>query len=215
MQAETGRIYSICYSEHFETRSTVKAGELVAAGAIGEVIHVTGSDRTASATSAGRPGSSTASATAACCATSAGTSASSSCSSPAPLDAEVISATVANRAHPETPGLQDVGDMHLTTPNTTGYVRVDWFTPGRPADLGRRAPDHPRHRGLYRAAQVRRHRRPRRAPTTCSWSTARACSASTAPASSCPTAGSSSPTCSTARKPRCRRRAASRRWRWR
>ena len=42
----------------------------------------------------------------------------------------------------------------------------------RPADLGRRAPDHPRHRGLHRAAQVRRHRRPRPAPTTCSWSTA-------------------------------------------
>ena len=34
MQGETRRIYSVCYSEHFETRSTVKAGELVAAGAI-------------------------------------------------------------------------------------------------------------------------------------------------------------------------------------
>ena len=41
----------------------------------------------------------------------------------------VISATVANRAHPETPGLQDVGDIHLRAPNATGYVRVDWFTP--------------------------------------------------------------------------------------
>ena len=30
VQTETKRIYSICYSEHFETRSTVKAGELVA-----------------------------------------------------------------------------------------------------------------------------------------------------------------------------------------
>ena len=38
VQAETKRIFSICYSEHFETRSTVKAGELVQAGAIGRVI---------------------------------------------------------------------------------------------------------------------------------------------------------------------------------
>jgi predicted dehydrogenase len=42
VQAETGRIFSVCYSEHFETRSTVKAGELVQAGAIGEVIHTIG-----------------------------------------------------------------------------------------------------------------------------------------------------------------------------
>src|SRR5690349_7439763 len=39
---ETGRIFSVCYSEHFETKSTVKAGELVQAGAIGEVIHTVG-----------------------------------------------------------------------------------------------------------------------------------------------------------------------------
>ena len=42
---------------------------------------------------------------------------------------EVISATVANRAHPETPGLQDVGDIHLRAPDATGFIRVDWFTP--------------------------------------------------------------------------------------
>jgi hypothetical protein len=41
----------------------------------------------------------------------------------------VISATVNNRANPDRPGLQDVGDMHLRTPKTTGYVRLDWFTP--------------------------------------------------------------------------------------
>lgn len=35
VQAETKRIYSICYSERFEKLETVKAGELVQAGAIG------------------------------------------------------------------------------------------------------------------------------------------------------------------------------------
>jgi predicted dehydrogenase len=129
VQKETGRIFSVCYSEHFETRSTVKAGELVKAGAIGQVIHTMGLGPHAIRNNQ-RPDwffdrkryggilcdigshqceqflffSNT-------------------------LDAEVISATVNNRAHPNRPGLQDVGDMHLKTPNTTGYVRLDWFTP--------------------------------------------------------------------------------------
>lgn len=43
---------------------------------------------------------------------------------------EIVSSTVANYAHPETPGLQDFGDAHVVLDNgTTGYVRVDWFTP--------------------------------------------------------------------------------------
>src|SRR3954471_6636622 len=42
VQQETGRIFSVCYSEHFETRSTVKAGELVQAGAIGQVVNMVG-----------------------------------------------------------------------------------------------------------------------------------------------------------------------------
>src|SRR6188768_3510819 len=42
VQAQTRRIYSICYSERFENKATVKAGELVKAGAIGKVIQTIG-----------------------------------------------------------------------------------------------------------------------------------------------------------------------------
>ena len=42
VQAETRRIYSIMYSERLENRATVKAGELVMAGAIGRVIQTVG-----------------------------------------------------------------------------------------------------------------------------------------------------------------------------
>ena len=42
VQAETRRIYSIMYSERFENRATVKAGELVKAGAIGRVVQTIG-----------------------------------------------------------------------------------------------------------------------------------------------------------------------------
>ncbi len=45
-------------------------------------------------------------------------------------DAEVVSATVANHAHPEHPAFEDFGDAHIVLDNgTTGFVRVDWFTP--------------------------------------------------------------------------------------
>jgi len=42
VQKETGRIYSVMYSERFENRATVKAGELIQAGAIGKVIQTIG-----------------------------------------------------------------------------------------------------------------------------------------------------------------------------
>src|SRR5206468_8598869 len=42
VQKETRRIYSIMYSERFENKATVKAGELVKAGAIGQVIQTIG-----------------------------------------------------------------------------------------------------------------------------------------------------------------------------
>ncbi len=42
----------------------------------------------------------------------------------------VSASTTANYAHPDHPGLQDFGDAHVILDNgTTGYVRVDWFTP--------------------------------------------------------------------------------------
>src|SRR6202008_3119067 len=42
VQASTKRIYSICYSERFENRASVKAGDLVKAGAIGKVVQTIG-----------------------------------------------------------------------------------------------------------------------------------------------------------------------------
>jgi predicted dehydrogenase len=129
VQAETGRIFSVCYSEHFETRSTVKAGELVAAGAIGEVINTVGLGPHAIRNNQ-RPDWFFDRARYGGILTDIG---SHQCEQflffSGSLEAEVVSATVANRANPGRPGLQDMGDMHLRTPRTTGYVRLDWFTP--------------------------------------------------------------------------------------
>lgn len=128
-QRETERIYSICYSEHFATRSTVRAGELVAAGTIGGVINITGlgphrldkerrpewffrREQTGGILT---------------------DIASHQCEQflffTGTLDAEILAATAANRANPDTPELQDFGDILLRTRDATGYIRVDWFTP--------------------------------------------------------------------------------------
>jgi predicted dehydrogenase len=129
VQAQTKRIYSICYSEHFETRSTVKAGELVAAGAIGKVINTTGLGPH-KLKNLPRPdwfyerrktgGILT-------------DIASHQCEQflffADALDARVVAATVANRANPEKPELQDFGELLMRAGEVTGYARVDWFTP--------------------------------------------------------------------------------------
>src|SRR4029450_13063337 len=42
VQAETRRIFSVCFSERFENAATVRAGELVQQGAIGKVVQTVG-----------------------------------------------------------------------------------------------------------------------------------------------------------------------------
>jgi predicted dehydrogenase len=129
VQKETKRIYSIMYSERFENRATVKAGELVKAGAIGQVIQTIGlgPHRMNIKT---RPewffdskyfggiicdiashqfdqylfftGS---------------------------TQAEVIASQVGNVHYPQYPQFEDFGDVTLRGNGGAGYIRVDWFTP--------------------------------------------------------------------------------------
>jgi predicted dehydrogenase len=129
VQKQTGRIYSIMYSERFENKATVKAGELVQAGAIGKVIQTIGlgPHRMNAAT---RPqwffdkknfggiitdiashqfdqflfftGS---------------------------AKADVVFSQTGNVAHPQYPEFEDFGDVTISGNGGTGYIRVDWFTP--------------------------------------------------------------------------------------
>ncbi|MFC0193669.1 Gfo/Idh/MocA family protein [Aureimonas pseudogalii] len=129
VQAETGRILSILYSEHFENRATVKAGELVTAGAIGKVVSTAGfgphrirkAERPAWFFERERYGGILVDIGSHQCEQFLFFTGAS--------EAEVLSARVANRANPDRPGLQDTGELHLATREATGFVRVDWFTP--------------------------------------------------------------------------------------
>ncbi len=129
VQKETGRIFSVLYSEHFEVPATVEAGNLIAKGAIGQVVNTIGmgphslrlNNRPDWFFTRNRYGG-------ILCDIASHQFEQFLFFSGA-MDGEVVSSSVANRNHPNRPGLQDVGDAHVRTDKTTGYIRVDWFTP--------------------------------------------------------------------------------------
>ena len=129
MQKQTGRIYSIMYSERFENKATVKAGELVKAGTIGKVIQTIGLGPHRISLSTRPPwffdkkyfgviitdigshqfdqflyftGS---------------------------TKADIVSSQTGNLAHSQYPQFEDFGDVTVNGNGGTGYIRVDWFTP--------------------------------------------------------------------------------------
>lgn len=129
--ARTGLKYAVYYSERIHVEAAVLAGQLIERGAIGKVLQVIGLGPHRIGDPTTRPGwfferdkfggilcdigshnfeqmlYFTGAA-----------------------DAEVASASVANYAHPEHPAFEDFGDAHIVMDNgTTGFVRVDWFTP--------------------------------------------------------------------------------------
>jgi predicted dehydrogenase len=129
VQKETGRIYSIMFSERFENRATVKAGELVKSGAIGKVIQtiglgphrMTASSRPDWFFDAKRYGG------VICDIAShqfdqflffTGSN-----------KAEIVASQVGNVSHPQYPKFEDFGDCMLRGNGGAGYIRVDWFTP--------------------------------------------------------------------------------------
>ena len=129
VQKETGRIYSVLYSEHFEVRATVEAGNLIAQGAIGKVINTVGLGPHAIRNNQRPDWFFDRSRYGGILCDIASHQFEQFLFFSNAMDAEVVSASVANRGNPDRPGLQDVGDVHLRTPDTTGYIRVDWFTP--------------------------------------------------------------------------------------
>lgn len=127
--AETGRIFSVCFSERHNVRSAVKAGHLIAEGAIGTVVQTVGLGPHRKSLPS-RPdwffdperfggiitdiashqidqflfytGSET---------------------------AEVAASTIGNFTMKDRPGFQDFGEVLLRSDKASGFVRVDWLTP--------------------------------------------------------------------------------------
>jgi predicted dehydrogenase len=129
VQQETGRIYSICYSERLENPATVKAGELAQAGAIGQVAQTVGlgPHRTRLST---RPDWFFRRAHYGGILTDiASHQVDQFLYFTGSTQAEVVMAQVANYKHPQYPEFEDFGDVLLSGNGGTGYIRVDWYTP--------------------------------------------------------------------------------------
>ncbi len=129
VQAETGRIWSVNYSEHFQVAAVPRAAELVASGAIGKVVQTIGMGphRLNRATrpdwffDEARYGG--------ILCDIASHQIEQFLFFTGAAEAEIVSASVGNFANPADPGLQDFGEVLLRGPNVQGYVRVDWYTP--------------------------------------------------------------------------------------
>jgi predicted dehydrogenase len=129
VQAETGRIYSVCFSERFESPATVRAAELARGGALGQIVQTIGLGPHR-ANLAQRPEWFFRRAAYGGILVDIGAhQAEQFLHFTSSSTAEVVSAQVGNLAHPQHPELEDFGDVVWRGPAATGYARVDWFTP--------------------------------------------------------------------------------------
>lgn len=127
--AQTGRIWSIDFSERFEVPAVTRAAELIAEGLIGDVIQTVGlgphrlnrptrPDWFFDEASYGGILTDIASHQVDQFLFFTGST-----------DAEIVTSSVGNFANPEDKGLQDFGEIVLRSDRGRGYIRVDWYTP--------------------------------------------------------------------------------------
>jgi len=129
VQKETGRIYSICFSERLEVPATVRAGELVAQGAIGKVVQTVGLGPHRIAAATRPPWFFVKDRYGGILTDIASHQMDQFLFFTGSTRAEVVSAQVGNFRHPQYPELEDFGDAVLRGDGGTGYCRVDWYTP--------------------------------------------------------------------------------------
>jgi predicted dehydrogenase len=129
VQKETKRIFSIMYSERFENKATIKASELIKAGAIGNVIQtvnlaphrINNGKRPDWFYDKKRFGG---------ILTDIGSHQFDQyLHFTGSTEAEILMSQTGNVHHPKYPNFEDFGDVMLKGNGGTGYIRVDWFTP--------------------------------------------------------------------------------------
>lgn len=129
VQKETNRIYSIKYSERLANPASVKAGELVKAGAIGKVVQLIGLGPHRMRPDS-RPDWFFEPEKAGGILCDIG---SHQCDQflyyTDSKEAEVSFSQTGNFNIPEYPDYRDFGDMSVRSNHATGYIRIDWFTP--------------------------------------------------------------------------------------
>jgi len=136
VQAETRRIYSIMYSERLENRATIKAGELVKAGAIGRVVQTIGLGPHRMSPKTRAPWFFEGPRFGGILCDIGSHQADQFLYFTGSTRADVVAAQVGNVHHPQYPTFEDFGDVMVRGDGGTGYIRVDWFTPDGLATWG-------------------------------------------------------------------------------
>jgi predicted dehydrogenase len=127
---ETGRIWSVYFSEHFSAPSTVHAGELVAQGAIGRVVQTTGFGPHRAHVASRPPWFFERARYGGILTDIASHQIEQFLFFTGSTTASVVASQVGNFAHPEYPELEDYGDVTLRGDGGLAIIRVDWYTPG-------------------------------------------------------------------------------------
>ncbi len=136
VQKETGRIYSIMYSERLGSPAAVHAGELVKAGAIGKIVQTIGlGPHRMSPASRPQWFFDIEKAGGILCDIGSHQSDQFLFYSSS-KEAQVSHSQTGNFNLPGYPAFQDFGDMLVRSDHATGYIRVDWFTPDGLATWG-------------------------------------------------------------------------------
>ena len=149
---ETHRMFAIMYSERLEVKAAVKAGELVKAGAIGQVVQTVNLAPAPdlSEEPEERPDWFWDSARYGGILCDIGShQADQFVYYTGSTTADVTASQIANVNHPDKPHFQDFGDMMLHGNGGAGYIRVDWFTPDGLGTWGDGRLVHSRHRGIH------------------------------------------------------------------
>ena len=145
VQAETGRILSILYSEHYTQRATIAAGELVKAGAIGRVLQTVGLGPHRVGNYARPDWFWSRERTGGILCDIGSHQVEQFLFFTGSEKTEVVASHIANFDHPDRPEFEDFGDMLLRSRARHRLHPRRLVHAGRPADMGRRPADHPRH----------------------------------------------------------------------
>ena len=130
VQAETERKYIIYFGERLHNPSTIKAGELVHSGAIGQVVQTVGFGPHRLLGHVQRPDwSFEREAFGGVINDLASHQMDQFLFFTGSTEAQVIASHVGNFKHKQFPNMHDFGDVIVRSPTATGYVRVDWLTP--------------------------------------------------------------------------------------
>lgn len=129
VQRETGRLYTVNFTERFEVRAVTRALELVRAGAIGDIVQTVGLGPHRLNRALRDPWFFDRAQYGGILVDIASHQIDQFLAFTGAVDADIVLARAGNVAHPEDPGFEDFGEIVLSAGAANAYIRVDWFTP--------------------------------------------------------------------------------------